>query len=156
VRVGEPLAELYSPELHQAIQELLTAARRAELQASRPDSTPGRTLLGDRRDLVRLAAEKLKRWGITQVQIDDILANGKSDVTIPILAPISGTVVEKNVVEGKEVPEGFPMFEIADLGRVWIQGQVFEHQLGLVHEGQSIEATVEAYPGRSFRGTLDF
>ena len=48
------------------------------------------------------------------------------------------------------------MFEIADLGRVWILGQVFEHQIGKVREGQSVEATVEAYPGRTFRGTLDF
>src|SRR5262249_32098073 len=43
-----------------------------------------------------------------------------------------------------------------DLGRVWIQGQVFEHQIPLVHEGQAIEATVETYPGRTFPGKLDF
>jgi Cu(I)/Ag(I) efflux system membrane fusion protein len=156
VRAGEPLAELYSPELHQAIQELLMAARRAELDANRSATAAGRSLLGDRRELVRLSAEKLRRWGITQAQIDDILANGRSDFTIPILAPIGGTVVKKNVVEGQEVPEGFPMFEIADLDRVWIQGQVFEHKMGMVREGQSVEATVEAYPGRTFRGTLDF
>lgn len=156
VKAGEPMAELYSPELHQAIQELLTASRRAELDAGRSTSAAARSLLGDRRDLMRLAAEKLKRWGVTQAQIDDILANGKGDVTIPILAPIGGTLVKKNVKEGDEVPEGFPMFEIADLGRVWIRGQVFEHQLGLVREGQSVEATVEAFPGRTFRGTLDF
>jgi Cu(I)/Ag(I) efflux system membrane fusion protein len=156
VQAGDPLAELYSPELHQAIQELLTAARRAEVQAGRPESATARTLLGDRRDLVRLAAEKLKRWGLTQGQVDDILANEKGDFTIPILAPIGGTLIKKNVVEGQEVPEGFPMFEIADLGRVWIQGQVFEPQLGLVREGQVVEATVESYPGRPFRGRLDF
>ena len=111
---------------------------------------------GDRRELVRLSAEKLRRWGITQAQIDEILAKGKSDFTIPILAPIGGTVVKKNVVEGQEVPEGFPMFEIADLSRVWVQAQVFEHQMGLVREGQAVEATVEAYPGRTFRGTVEF
>ena len=156
VRAGEPLAELYSPELQQAIQELLTTARRVELDANRPTTGAGRSLLGDRREMVRLAAEKLRRWGITQAQIDGILSKGQGDFTIPILAPIGGTVVKKNVKEGDEVPEGFPMFEIADLGRVWIQGQVFEHQMGLIREGQAIEATVEAYPGRAFRGTLDF
>jgi Cu(I)/Ag(I) efflux system membrane fusion protein len=156
VQAGEPLAELYSPELHQAIQELLTAARRAEADGAQVRTAAGRTLLGDRRELVRLSAEKLKRWGITQAQIDEILAHGKKDFTIPIVAPIGGTVVKKNVKEGDEVPEGFPMFEIADLGRVWIQGQVFEHQIALVHEGQTIEATVEAYPGRTFPGKLDF
>jgi Cu(I)/Ag(I) efflux system membrane fusion protein len=156
VKAGEALAELYSPELNQATQELLTAARRAEFEPNRPATAAGRSLLGDRRDLVRLSSEKLRRWGIAQSQIDDILANGKSDVTIPILAPIGGTVVKKNVRQGDEVPEGFPMFEIADLSRVWILAQVFEHQLGRVREGQSVEATVEAFPGRTFRGTLDF
>src|SRR5262249_49810227 len=156
VRAGEPLAELYSPELHQAIQELLTAARRAEADGAQVRTAAGRSLLGDRRELVRLSAEKLKRWGITQAQIEEILAHGKTDFTVPIVAPIGGTVVKKNVGEGQEVPEGFPMFEIADLGRVWIQGQVFEHQIPLVHEGQTIQATVEAYPGRTFPGKLDF
>jgi Cu(I)/Ag(I) efflux system membrane fusion protein len=156
VRAGEPLAELYSPELHQAIQELLTAARPAEQDATQLRTDAGRSFLHDRREWVRLAGEKLKRWGITQAQIDEILAHGKTDFTIPIVAPIGGTVVKKNVKEGDEVPEGFPMFEIADLGRVWIQGEVFEHQIARVHEGQSIEATVEAYPGRTFPGKLDF
>jgi Cu(I)/Ag(I) efflux system membrane fusion protein len=156
VQVGEPLAELYSPELHQAIQELLTVARRADQDAAQMRTPEGRALLGDSRELVRLSAEKLKRWGVTQAQIDEILAQGKSHVTIPILAPNSGTVVKKNVREGDEVPEGFPMFEIADLGRVWVQAQVFEHQIGLVHEGQGVEATVEAYPGQTFPGRVEF
>src|SRR5262249_15603763 len=55
-----------------------------------------------------------------------------------------------------EVPEGFPMFEIADLSHVWVQAQVFEHQVGLVREGQPVEATVEAYPGRVFSGRVEF
>ena len=156
VRAGEPLAELYSPELNQAIQELLTAARRAEPEGSQVRTAAGRSLSGDLRDLVRLSAEKLKRWGITQAQIDEILAQGKSDFTIPILAPTGGTVVKKNVVEGKEVPEGFPMFEIADLSHVWVQAQVFERQMGLVREGQAVEAVVEAYPGQTFRGVVAF
>jgi Cu(I)/Ag(I) efflux system membrane fusion protein len=156
VRAGEPLAELYSPELQQAIEELLTAAHRAEQEAGLARSAAGRTLLGDRRELVRRSAEKLKRWGITQAQIDDILAKGRHDFTIPILAPIGGTVVKKNVKEGEEVPEGFPMFEIADLSHLWVQAQVFEHQLGLVREGQAVEATVGAYPGRTFPGRVEF
>ena len=156
VRAGEPLAELYSPELHQAIQELLTAARRAAPEGSEVRTAAGRTFFGDARELVRLSSEKLKRWGITQAQIDEILAQGKSDFTIPILAPVGGTVVKKNVVEGKEVPEGFPMFEIADLSHVWVQAQVFERQMSLVHEGQAVEAIVEAYPGQTFRGVVAF
>lgn len=153
VQAGEPLAELYSPELGQAIQELLQNADRDGAPAQ---SAVGRSMQGVRRDLVRLSAEKLTRWGITQEQIDQILRSHKAEPKIPILSPISGTVIKKNVVQGQEVPEGYPMFEVADLSHVWITAQVYEHQIGLVREGQTVEATVEAFPGLSFPGRLAF
>jgi Cu(I)/Ag(I) efflux system membrane fusion protein len=155
VEVGQTLAELYSPELSQAIQELLAAARRVEHVAP-PQTDVARSLMADRREMVRASAEKLRRWGITQAQIDEILKNGKTDFTIPILSPIRGHVFKKNVVEGQEVQEGFAMFEVADLHTVWVQAQVYEHQLGLVHEGQAVEATVEAFPGTTFPGKVEF
>src|SRR5262249_55676566 len=125
VEAGEPLAELYSPELEQAIHELLLAAERAEQDTTEARTAAGRSMLGDRRELVHLSAAKLKRWGITQAQIDEILRNKRSDFTVTVLSPIGGTVVKKNVVQGQEVLESFPMFEIVDLGHVWIQAQVF-------------------------------
>jgi membrane fusion protein, copper/silver efflux system len=156
VKAGEPLAELYNPELAQAVQELLLA-RRSEKSSTPPSqSVASRALLGDRIDMVRLSSEKLKRWGITQDQIDTILREGKADFKVSILSPIGGTVVRKNVKAGDEVAEGYPMFEVADLTHVWVQAQVFEHQMGLVHEGQAVEATVEAFPGETFPGKLAF
>ena len=85
VEAGQPLAELYSPELNQAIQELLTAARRAEpTRSSRRPPWPARSwAIGTRWSA--LSAEKLKRWGITQAQIDEILKKGKTDFKFPIL-----------------------------------------------------------------------
>ncbi|MDB5349277.1 MAG: rane-fusion protein [Planctomycetota bacterium] len=155
VAVGQVLAELYSPELSQAIQELLNASRRAGTSAG-TQSPLGRSLAVDRQEMARASAEKLKRWGLTQLQIDEILKKGTTDVTIPILSPIAGHVYKKNVVEGQEVQEGFTMFEVADLHTVWVQAQVYEHQLGLVREGQSVEATVEAFPGKVFPGKVEF
>ncbi len=156
VEAGEALAELYSPELDQAFQELLSAARRAESDASQLRTAEARSLLGDRMELVRLASEKLKRWGITQAQVDEVLKTGKADATVPVLSPIGGHLVKKNVVEGQEVPESFPMFEVADLDTVWVQAQVYEHQLALVREGQAVRASVEAFPGQSFPGKVEF
>jgi membrane fusion protein, copper/silver efflux system len=155
VEVGQRLAELYSPELSQAIQELRNAARRAE-ESAKPQTDVGRSLLADRQAMVRASAEKLERWGITQGQIAEILKTGKTDFTFPILSPIRGHVFKKNVVEGQEVSEGFAMFEVADLHDVWVQAQIFEHQLGLVRVGQTVEATVEAFPGETFSGKVEF
>jgi Cu(I)/Ag(I) efflux system membrane fusion protein len=155
VIAGQPVAELYSPELSQAIQELLNAARRAA-PSSQPQSAIARSLQADREQMVRASAEKLKRWGIMPSQIHEILETGKTDVTIPILSPISGHVFKKNVVEGDEVPERFVMFEVADLHTVWVEAQVYESQVGLVHVGQPVEATVEAFPGKTFPGKVEF
>jgi Cu(I)/Ag(I) efflux system membrane fusion protein len=155
VDAGQPLAELYSPELSQAIQELLNSTRRAA-PSIEPQTEIGRSLTIDRHEMVRASAEKLKRWGITQAQIDDILAKGKADPSFRILSPKSGHVFKKNVVEGQELPEGYPMFEVIDLDTVWVQAQVYEHQLGPIHEGQAAVATVEAFPGESFSGQLEF
>jgi len=155
VGAGQRLAELYSPELNQAIQELESAARRAG-QSVQPRTDVARSLVADWREMVGASTEKLKRWGITQAQIDEILANGKTDFKFTILSPIGGHVFKKNVVQGQEVPEGYPIFEIVDLGTVWVQAQVYEHQLALVHEGETVEATVAAFPGQIFSGKVEF
>jgi Cu(I)/Ag(I) efflux system membrane fusion protein len=155
VEAGQPLAELYSPELNQAIQELLTASRRAD-STIEPQTEVARSLVRDWREMARASAEKLKRWGITQAQIDEILAHGRTDFRFTIVAPFGGHVLKKNVMQGQEVPEGYPMFEVVDLGTVWVQARVYEHQLGSVHEGQAVEATVPAFPGETFSGKVEF
>lgn len=155
VSAGEPLAELYSPELYQAVRELLLAQRSAQ-ERPRVQTAVGRSALGDPNELVRLSKEKLRLWGITPEQIDAILAAGQADFKLPILSPIGGVVVRKNVVEGQYVAEGEAMFEVADLGHVWIRAKVYEDQLALVRVGQQVEAMVDAFPGETFTGTVAF
>ena len=155
VEVGDPLAEVYNPELYQAVRELLLAQRDLGRAVERPDC-PRPVAPGRREDLVGLAREKLTLWGITQEQIDEILRTGKAEYRMPIVAPLCGVVVRKNVVEGQYVAEGDPLFEIADLSHVWILAQVYEDQVAGVRVGQAVEATVEAYPGEVFKGKVAF
>ncbi|QEH38091.1 Cation efflux system protein CusB precursor [Aquisphaera giovannonii] len=158
VKAGDVLAEVYSPELYQTVRELLLARERARELSSLGGGTgsTARALLGGGEDLARLAEEKLSLWGITKVQVDEILREGKASPRMRIVAPTGGVVVRKNVVEGQYVAEGDPLFEIADLSHVWILAQVFEGQVGLVRVGQPVEATVEAYPGEVFKGHVAF
>jgi Cu(I)/Ag(I) efflux system membrane fusion protein len=156
VEAGQVLAEVYSPELYQSVKELLLAQERARELPAQGSSPLGRSLLGSGDEMVRLAAEKLKLWGITQAQIDEILRTGKAEARMPIVAPICGWVVRKNVFEGQYVAEGDALFEIADLSHVWIVAQVYEDQIALVRVGQAVEATVEAYPGLVFKGKVAF
>jgi membrane fusion protein, copper/silver efflux system len=80
----------------------------------------------------------------------------KAEYRMPILAPMTGHLTKKNVVEGQIVAEGYELFEVADLSRVWVKAQVYENQLALVRVGQTVEATVEAFPGEVFPGRVAF
>ena len=155
VKAGEPLGELYSPELSVAIRELLLAQRSSK---ERPPSQSafGRSLRGNDSEMLNLSKEKLTRWGITAKQVEEILAKGKADYNVPILSPISGIVIRKNVVEGQYIAEGEAMFEIADLSHVWVQAQVFEDQFSALKVGQVVEARLDAYPGETFLGKVAF
>ncbi len=155
VEVGEPLAELYSPELYQATRELLLAQRTSS-ERSNGQTGLGQSLLGNSSDLVALARDKLALWGITSDQIDQILAKGKADYRLPILAPICGYVVRKNIVEGQYVSEGEAMFEVADLSHVWVQAKIYEDQVDRIRLGQEVEATGESFPGQVFKGKVAF
>jgi len=155
VEVGDPLAELYSPELYQATRELLLA-QSTSIERSNAQTPLGQSLQGNKSDLVALARDKLGLWGITPEQIDEILAKGKAEYRAPILAPLCGFVVRKNIVEGQYVTEGEAMFEVADLSHVWVQAQIYEDQFANVREGETVEATVNAYPGEVFRGKVAF
>ncbi|APW59067.1 efflux RND transporter periplasmic adaptor subunit [Paludisphaera borealis] len=155
VTAGQPLAELYSPELYQALRELLLARRTAaETEGLR--ASLGRNALGDRGDFLTMSREKLALWGVAPEQVEEILASGKADYRLPILAPIGGVVVRKNVVEGQYVSEGDALFEVADLSRVWVQAQIYEDQIDRVRIGQEVQATVEAFPGERFTGKVAF
>jgi membrane fusion protein, copper/silver efflux system len=156
VAEGQPLAEVYSGELYVATEELLIAQRAVREAAARPAGDRGRPLLGDPQKKLQASIDKLKLWGITHAQVDGLLRADKADFHMTILAPMSGHVVRKYVTEGQIVPEGFVLFEIADLSRVWVKAQVYEDQMALVRTGEAVEAQVETYPGQVFPGHVAF
>jgi len=155
VKAGDALAEVYSADLYQAVRELLLAQQRS--REAPPVSSPlSRSLLEGGLFIVPLATEKLELWGITQEQVDEILKIGKAEYKMPILAPISGHVIQKTVFEGQYVAEGETMFVVADLSHVWVQAKVYEDQIPLIRVGQEGETTVEALPGEVFPGRVAF
>lgn len=141
VERGQPLFELYSPEILTATEEVL-AARRAT---------------GPVRDrLVAAAERKLLLLGVTRQQLRRIVARGKARDRITVSSPASGYVVEKNVVEGDRVEEGTSLLRIAGLSEVWVDAQVYEADLPLVAVGQPVTVTLAFVPGRRFTASVDY
>ena len=150
VRRGQPVAEVYSPEVATAIEDLkLSEENRNRLGQS--DDANAR-LQAD--TLVSASQRKLELWGITEKEIDAPESGGVPHVTI--YSSGSGSVVERKVTQGQYVNTGDTLFTVADLSQVWIKADVYEDQLPQIRPGQAVDITSEALPNRTLRGHVDF
>jgi multidrug efflux pump subunit AcrA (membrane-fusion protein) len=152
VRAGEPLVEIYSPELVAAQEELLLAARleRGLSGTSVPGVPEGSS------DLVAAARQRLRLWDISEAQIERVLETGRAQRTLTLYAPVSGVVVEKDVLAGQAVRAGQSLYTIADLSEVWVEAELREADAGLVEEGDPAAVELSALPGRTIRGQVEY
>ncbi|MCC6428715.1 MAG: efflux RND transporter periplasmic adaptor subunit, partial [Phycisphaerales bacterium] len=139
IRKGDHLAEVYSPELLVAQQELLIA-----LQAGAGNS------------LAEVAKTKLRLLGLTEQQVADLVEKKQTTDRVTLYSPISGTVIEKSVVEKASFKAGDALYRIANLDSVWIYLEIYEYDLPWVRYGQKVRITAEAIPGRTFDGVVTF
>jgi Cu(I)/Ag(I) efflux system membrane fusion protein len=151
VRRGQPLLALYSPMLVSAQEELLTALRLAQLV----DTTAGEAWR-NAQDLVTATRRRLSYWDISAEQIARLERTGEVTKTLTLPAPFDGVVLEKMVVAGQSVMPGMKLYRLADLRTVWIEGEVFEQDLGLIRIGAPARVELAAYPGRELAGRVSF
>jgi RND family efflux transporter MFP subunit len=107
-------------------------------------------------DLLASARRRLEYWEISAEQIDRLLETGEVRRTLTLHAPASGIVMEKNVVEGQAFQPGANLYLVAGLSEVWVNAEVFESDAAWVREGMPAEVTVNALPGRTFTGRVEF
>ncbi|MAE32114.1 MAG: hypothetical protein CMO43_11105 [Verrucomicrobiales bacterium] len=138
VHRGEPLFEIYSPDLYNAQVEYLLALKsgNAAVRSS--------------------ALTKLKFFDISDGQIAQLEKNGQAEKSLRIHSPIDGFVTDKNVVEGQMVDVGKPIFRLADLSLVWVYAQIYEQDLAFVRLGQEAAVTLSYLPDRQFRGRVTY
>jgi RND family efflux transporter MFP subunit len=144
VHQGEPMFEIYSPELYSAEVEFLQV-----LNFGSTNDPAAETLR-------ETAASKLRFFDVPEAQIAELEKSRKVLKTLPVTAPMSGFVVEKNVVSGQMVDAGMRLYRLADLGIVWAIAQVYEQDLPFVKLGQEAVVKVASLPDREFRGRVTF
>lgn len=152
VSSGDHLVEIYSPELISAQEELLQAVR--SLDAVRNDSTGSSRRLSE--ELVVSAQRKLELLGVTAAQIDKLKRTGKVTSHLVIHTPLDGTIVRKWAMEGKYVKTGDPLYQIADLTKVWLLLDLYEADLPWIAPFQEVSVTAQSLPGETFRGKIVF
>ncbi|MCD6288151.1 MAG: efflux RND transporter periplasmic adaptor subunit [Candidatus Hydrogenedentes bacterium] len=152
VRKGDHMIYLYSPELLSAQQELIQSIR-----AVKDLKKSGITTIRSTADqTVEAVRQKLRLWGLTQEQIDEIERRGTPSDHMTIYSPISGIVIHKNGVEGMYVNTGARIYTVADLSRLWVKLDAYESDLQWIRYGQQVEFSTNAYPGQVFKGRISF
>ncbi len=152
VREGDELLSIYSPELVVAQEEYLTALKSVgELQ-----NTEYVDLLRSIKLNLTAAESKLKLYGLTGNQIEDIRNRGEVSTVLPLYAPIAGTVVHMNVMQGQHLNKGTNLYRIADLSSLWIMADVYEYELPWIYMGQVVEITAQSMPGKTFSGKVTY
>ena len=152
VRRGQPLLEIYSPELVSTQEELLLAKRYQEAtQGSRyEDVSQGGA------DLFQATLRRLELWDVSQQDIDRLLATGEIRKTLTLHAPTQGVVTDLRVRDGMEVGPNDNLYTIADLSQVWLYADVYEYELPWVREGQKALIELSYLPGQTFEGRVTY
>ncbi len=149
VTAGQPLAVLYSPDLLTARQEFNTLATTASLN-SQP-STLNSSLLA-------AAREKLLRLGLLDTQIDALATAKEVPRDTEILAPLTGTVVERSqtAYEGGYVKAGEMLFAIGDFKKMWFVFDTYESDFPALKSATRVDVTVPSLPGEVFTAPVAF
>jgi RND family efflux transporter MFP subunit len=150
VGAGQPLLDLYSPELLATQQEYLVALEARSRTAS--STLPSVATAGD--ELAASARRRLELLDLTEEQLQEIETSGQARRTVSIAAPISGTILARNVTQGERIGPETILLEVADLSRVWVIASVYQHEMPFVRVGQSATMSLSYLPGRAFEGNV--
>lgn len=140
VSLGQKLAEIYSPDLVTAQQELIETAKTRQLQP----------------ELYEASKEKLRQWKLTDDQIELVENSGTIIKNFEVLSNTSGTVTARKVSTGDYVSQGTVLFDIADLSSVWVLFDAYETDLPFINLGERVKFSLQAVPGSDFSGNIVF
>jgi membrane fusion protein, copper/silver efflux system len=139
---GQRLAEIYSPAILSASQELLQAQRAAQRSGMA--------------ELVEAARTQLLLLGVSEEQIEQILSSGQPARTYTLFSPAGGVVTDLTARQGEWLGSGARLMRVGGLGQVWAQFEAYESDLGRLRTGQEVRFTVESFPGQRFQGPITF
>jgi len=147
VREGDLLYEIYSEELNTAIHELLLLNGKIKV------------LKNDLVDMARIregAINKLKLYGLTDEQIKNIEIGDKPVHTVKIFCRSGGVVTRVDAKEGDYLMKGTSLYQMADLGTLWVEGQVYSSYLNAVKKGMAVSVSFPGYADKEYREEISF
>ena len=148
---GQPLMEVYAPEVVSTQREYLIASTGGEaMEHATEEAKRGLS------ELATSAMIRLRTWDLSMGQVMRLRQTGQVMKTLVIESPVDGVILEKPSVEGQRFMPGEPLYKIADLSKLWLIAEVFEQDAGLIRVGQKARFRVDAFPDREFAGHVSF
>ena len=183
VRKGQPLCTINSPEFAQAQADFLET--KARLNLSQKDFERAQNLFNEKaleeKEFLRRKAEydkliteygvrgsTLHSYGLTHTDIDDLIAKCDAlkaddeymceiaDPNLPILSPLSGTVVFRDVILGEHVAPEKTVFTVSNLNTLWALLDAYEKDLPYINKNSTVAIESPLYPGRMFKGQITY
>jgi RND family efflux transporter MFP subunit len=151
VAKGQPLFEVYSPELVSAQREYIIAAQGVQAM-----SAAGGEAQAGMRQLAESSLARLRNWDLSPEQIAALVKTGEARRTITFRSPATGIVTEKKALQGMRFMPGESLYQVTDLSSVWVMADVFEQDIGLVKTGSMASVKINAYPDKSFSGRITY
>jgi Cu(I)/Ag(I) efflux system membrane fusion protein len=167
VKEGEPLADIYSPELFSTQLEYTNLLkwkqekghrfqRNVEFRWGDRYGTTGQMLTFDIEALIQVAQQRMRFWDITDEQIKEVEEKGEPMRTFTLHSPVSGYVIQKPALQGKRFDAGEKLFDVADLSTVWVISEIFAYEIPLIKVGQPAKIYLSFLPGKEFSSKIDF
>jgi Cu(I)/Ag(I) efflux system membrane fusion protein len=138
VQKGQPLYDIYSPELVNAQEELLLALDRNNSR------------------LISAAKDRLVALQLPRKSIEKLEKSLEVQQFITFYAPQDGVIENLYIREGFFVKPGTMLLSIGDLSVVWVEAEIFERQAAQVKIDSPVTMTLDYLPGREWQGIIDF
>ena len=144
VEKGEPLFRVYSPQIQQAQTDLIIATRAEGRKGA------------DANEALEGAMQRLRNLGVPQSRIDEIRKTQTNPRTLDWPSPVTGDVIEKNIIDGQRVMAGDELYRIADHSHVWVIADVAEADIAMIKVGMTVTVSLRARQTQAIEGKVAF
>jgi RND family efflux transporter MFP subunit len=151
VAKGQPLFEVYSPELVSAQREYAIAAQGVQAMGA-----AGGEAQAGMKQLAEASLARLRNWDLSAEQIAALVKTGEARRTVTFRSPAAGVITEKKALQGMRFMPGEMLYQVTDLSSVWVLADVFEQDIGLVKAGARASVKINAYPDKVFDGKITY
>ena len=152
VRKGQPLLEIYSPDLVTTQQEYLLALKNKQLISESQFTS----IRKGAESLLKATQQRLQYWDIPDSEIKRLQDSGEVRKSLTLEAPATGIVVHKNAVEGLHITQGMSLYQIADLSTVWVYVSIYDNEVPWIQAGQTATMTLSYQPDKIFQGKVAY